>query len=353
MEIYGKKISKDSPTYFIAEIGSNFDGDIKRAISLIKIAAQSDADAVKFQHYTANSLVSDRGFNALRNDNKTHQSNWKKSVSETYDDASLNAEWTGKLSEAAHNEGLAFITSPYSHELVEYTEPYVDAYKIGSGDITFHSIIKKILEKKKPILIATGASTAEEVSEAMTLLKDQHENVCLMQCNTNYDGKVTHAKYQNLNVLKSFHESFSNCVLGLSCHMPGPISVIGSVALGARVIEKHFTDDRTRPGPDHGFAIEPAEWKKMVEETRLLEAMLGDGNKKIEENEQDTVIVQQRALWITNDMEAGDIMKDSYFEVLRPCPKDAIKPSKIKDIIGKPIRSQIKIGDYLRMDHFE
>ena len=223
MKINGKEINVNSPTYFIAEIGSNYDGDLERAKDLIKIAADSDADAVKFQHYTADTLVSDKGFQKLSPEVETHQSKWKDSVSKIYDKASLNRDWTETLFETAHDLGIDFLTSPYSLELIDYVEPYIDAYKIGSGDITYSSVISKISKKDKPILIASGASTIADIKNAMDILlkNNKPSDICLMQCNTNYEGSISHAKYQNLNVLTSLKEIYPDVVLGLSCHMPG------------------------------------------------------------------------------------------------------------------------------------
>ena len=337
MEIYNKQIGPDHPTYFIAEIGSNFDGDLNRAKELIKVAADSGADAVKFQHYTAETLVSDVGFKNLDSSVVTHQSKWKESVSSTYDKASLNKDWTRELFETAHQIGISFFTSPYSVELTDYVEPYVDAYKIGSGDITYLEILEKISNKGKPILIATGASNLEEVQFAMDILKKKSLNICLMQCNTNYEGSLSNAQFQNLNVIKTFKELYPDLILGLSCHMPGWTSVLGAVSLGARVIEKHFTDDRNRIGPDHGFAINPKEWSKMVQETRLLESMLGNGIKVVEDNEKETAVVQQRSLRASRDIKKGEKLTKDLISSLRPCSSDGIKPYDIEKIIGKEL----------------
>tara|TARA_B100000575_G_C23079400_1_gene621817 strand:- start:325 stop:1386 length:1062 start_codon:yes stop_codon:yes gene_type:complete len=350
MEIYNKKIGPNQPSYFIAEIGSNFDGDLTRAKELIKIAADSGADAVKFQHYTAETLVSDVGFKNLSSSVVTHQTNWKESVSSTYDKASLNKEWTQELFETAHQRGVSFFTSPYSIELVDYVEPYVDAYKIGSGDITYLEILEKISNKDKPILIASGASDLKEVQFAMDILLKKSSNICLMQCNTNYEGALSNAQFQNLNVITTFKELYPELIFGLSCHMPGWTSVLGAVSLGARVIEKHFTDDRNRVGPDHGFAINPKEWSEMVKETRLLESMLGNGIKVVEDNEKETSIVQQRSLRASRDIKKGEeLTKDLIFS-LRPCSSDGIKPYDLEKIIGKKLLVSIKKGEHFTLD---
>ena len=156
IEIDKKKIGNNCPVYFIAEIGSNFDNDLQRAKDLIYMAKEAGADAAKFQHYTADSLVSDNGFKKISNTN-SHQSKWSKSVFETYNDASINKDWTELLKETCEEVGIAFFTSPYSIELVDLVDQYVPAYKIGSGDITWfeglgggdNSNVLKVLECQK------------------------------------------------------------------------------------------------------------------------------------------------------------------------------------------------------------
>ena len=164
-KINNKKISSSAPTYFIAEIGSNFDGSIERAIALIKLAKESGADAAKFQHYTAKSLVSQEGFEKI--DLKTHQSNWKESVFDIYEKASLNINWTKTLFEECKKLGLDFLTSPYSKDLLEKTINYIPAIKVGSGDITYKNLLECMSSYSKPVLIATGASTLEDVKKAL------------------------------------------------------------------------------------------------------------------------------------------------------------------------------------------
>ena len=266
-----KVIGNSSPVYFIAEIGSNFDNDIGRAKELIHMAKESGADAAKFQHYTANTLVSDKGFKELSKKN-SHQKLWKKSVYETYNDASLNSNWTGVLQEECESVGLSFLTSPYSFDLVDFVEKYVPAYKVGSGDITWIEIIKHMALKGKPMILATGASTMKDVTRAVDAILAITPDIILLQCNTNYTASISNLKHLQLNTLLRFKERYPGIVTGLSDHMPGHTAVLGAVALGARVIEKHFTDSNKRPGPDHAFAMTPDTWREMVIRTRELES---------------------------------------------------------------------------------
>lgn len=347
IKIGKKTISKESPTYFIAEIGSNFDRDLCRAKDLIFLAKESGADAVKFQHYTAATLVSDVGFRKMGK-TQTHQARWKKSVFDTYQDASLNPSWTQALKKTCDQAGIAFFTSPYSLALVDYVDPFVPAFKIGSGDITWPEIIEKIASKNKPVLLATGASTMDEVDRAVRLILQKNRELVLMQCNTNYEVERTNFPFLQLNVIKRFAQSYPGIILGLSDHTRGYVSVLGAVALGARVIEKHFTDSNHRKGPDHPFAMDPKSWREMVDRTRDLEASLGDGQKKIEENELATVVVQRRCVRVSRNLKKGDRLTRRDLDALRPCPPMAIAPYDMQKVIGKRIKRSFRAGEHLK-----
>lgn len=346
INIGGRKISLKDPVYFIAEIGSNFDGDLNRAKDLIHLAKEAGADAVKFQHYTADSLVSDEGFNSLGNQ-KSHQASWKKSVFETYNDASLNRNWTGMLKSTCDKVGVEFFTSPYSFELVDYVEEFVPAYKVGSGDITWTKIIEHMAKKEKPLLIACGASNDKDVIRAIDTALKFNQEVVLLQCNTNYTAERDNFLHIQLNVLDHYKSLYPDMIIGLSDHTKGHVSVLGAVAKGARIIEKHFTDSTDRPGPDHAFAMDPESWKEMVERTRELEMCLGDGIKRIEDNELETVMLQRRCVRLTRDLETGSIITENDITMLRPCPEDGIPPFEAERLLGKEVQTNVLKGSHL------
>ncbi len=200
----------------------------------------------------------------------SHQSKWKKSVFEVYEDASISKDWTRILKKECDKVGIDYFTSAYDFESVDLVDPYVDLYKIGSGDITWLEIIDYILNKNKPVLIATGASTNEDVLRVMNMAMKKTKDIVLMQCNTNYTGSKENYNFCNLNVLKQFSIDYPNTVLGLSDHTAGHATTLGAIALGARVIEKHFTDDNDQEGPDHGFAMNPQTWRDMVDRSYEL-----------------------------------------------------------------------------------
>ncbi len=348
ISIDGKKIGLKHPTYFIADIAANHDGDLQRAIDLIYLAKECGADAAKFQHFKASTIVSDYGFKNL-SQNNSHQASWKKSVFEVYQDASLKPDWTGKLKETCDKAGITFFTSPYSFELINEVDPYVPAYKVGSGDVTWPQIIQYMAKKAKPMLLACGASTLDEVKVAVKAASEITSQILLMQCNTNYTASLENFKYINLNVLNTFKKEFPGLLLGLSDHTPGHATVLGAVTLGARAIEKHFTDSNGRNGPDHKFAMNPQSWREMVDRTRELELALGDGIKVIEENEKETVILQRRSIRVTREMQAGETVQAADVEVLRPCPADAFAPYQIGAVIGCKVKRNIPKGDYIKV----
>ena len=347
ISIDGKRISKNDPVYFIAEIGSNFDQDLSRAKDLIYLAKESGADAAKFQHYTADTLVSDFGFKSLGG-RKSHQSSWDKSVYETYEDASLNSDWTNILKETCDAADITFFTSPYSFELVDLVDEFIPAYKIGSGDVTWIEIIEYIATKNKPVMLATGASDISDVNRAVNSILNINPNLVLMQCNTNYTAEYKNFSNLNLNVITTFQKMYPNIITGLSDHMPGCVAVLGAVSLGARVIEKHFTDSTKRIGPDHPFSMTPETWSEMVDRTRELESALGSSQKIIEENEKETIIVQQRSLCVSKSLKKNSIIELEDIDVLRPCPEDGIRPYELKKVLGKTLKRNLKTGEYIK-----
>ncbi len=344
--INSKKIGKNEPVFFIADIGANHDGDLGKAKELIYLAKNAGADAAKFQHFKASTIVSDYGFKNLGG-LQSHQSSWNKSVYEIYDDASIDKEWTSELKKTCEEVDIIFFTSPYSFEMVDHIDPYVPAYKIGSGDITWIEMIEYIAAKGKPYILATGASTNDDVVRAVKSACSINPEFALLQCNTNYTGNLENFKYVHLNVLKTYREMYPDMILGLSDHTPGNVAVLGAVSLGARIIEKHFTYDTTKDGPDHHFALDPVTWREMVERTRELELALGSGIKKIEDNEKDTVIVQRRCIRLKNDLDTGALISKSDLTLLRPCPINAIQPYYLDNVIGKRVKISKVAGEHL------
>lgn len=352
LDISGREIGLAHPVYFVADIAANHDGDFERAKDLIYLAAESGADAAKFQNFKAETIVSDRGFKSLGG-NMSHQSKWDDDVFEIYARAALPLDWTEGLRETCDRAGIHYFTAPYDSQIVKALSNYVCAWKIGSGDITWHSHIEEIARDGKPVLLATGASTLEDVDSAVRLIKKYNDNLVLMQCNTNYTASLENYKYISLNVLSSYGARYPGTVLGLSDHTKGHATVLGAIALGARVIEKHFTDNNKRAGPDHQFSMTPSEWREMVDTANELTFSLGTDEKMIMENEMETVVVQRRALRVTQSIKRGEVIEESLVIPLRPCPRDAIPPYRLAEVVGRRMRRDIESGEYLCIDDLE
>jgi len=336
-------------TYFIADVSANHDGSLDRAKMLIRLAAEAGADAVKFQNFRAAQIVSDAGFRAL-GAQSAHQAHWKQSVSEVYEAASLPWEWTPALKAESDAAGVGFFSTPYDLEAVDMLAPVVPLLKVGSGDITWPEMLLKVAQIGKPVLLAAGASDVGDVQRAVHLVRAVNPRLVLMQCNTNYTGDLSNFAHIHLNVLKTFSVMFPDLVLGLSDHTPGSATALGAIALGARVIEKHFTDDTSREGPDHGFSMTPTTWREMVERSRELEQALGDADKRIAENERETVVVQRRCLRASRPIAAGTRLTRGMIDVLRPAPADAIMPYDLPRLLHCCTTADIAAGEYFRWD---
>jgi sialic acid synthase SpsE len=219
------------PAYFVADIASNHDGDLERAKLLIRLCAEAGANAAKFQNFRAPAIVSDRGFRTLGS-RVSHQAGWKKSVFEVYNDATVPWDWTRLLKEECDACGIDYFSTPYDLEAVDMLDPYVELFKIGSGDITWPELLRKVASKQKPVLLATGASDLAEVKHAAEEVLAVNDQLVLMQCNTNYTGSRENFRHIHLRVLESYARFFPDAVLGLSDHTPGHATVLGAVALG-------------------------------------------------------------------------------------------------------------------------
>lgn len=346
-KIGNRWIGEKHPTYFIADIAANHDGDLERAKLLIKLAKDAGADAAKFQNFSAPKIVSDYGFKSLGGQ-QSHQAKWKKSVFEVYQDASVSFDWTPVLKEECDKVGIDYFSSPYDFDAIDMLDAYMPAYKIGSGEIDWLEALERMASKGKPVIIASGAAAIGEVQKAVHAILAINKQLCLMQCNTNYTADPDNFNHIHLNVLKTYALMFPQVVLGLSDHTHGHATVLGAVALGARVIEKHFTDDNSREGPDHKFAMNPRTWADMVENTRQLEKAMGSADKRVADNEVDTVVIQRRCLRAARDIQAGEVLTREMIDVLRPATPGAILPDQIQKVIGMKLLADVPYGKELR-----
>ena len=339
IKIGERMIGLDYPTYFIAEIGGNFDGSIDKAKRLIDAAKEAGADCAKFQTFTAETIVSEGGFSKMTL-HGVHGS-WGRTVSEVFKDVELPLEWHQELADHCKKVGIDFSTSPYYKEAVDLcADMKLPFIKIGSGEITWLEMLDYTARKGLPIMLATGDATMAEIDEAVrTIEKTGNKDLVLMQCITNYPSKIDSA---NVNVLKTYQSAF-DCLTGYSDHSPGHVVALASVVLGARVIEKHFTLNKKDKGPDHPHSMEPKEFKFMVDSIREVERAMGSTRKEVVAEEGETVFVQRRCLYAKRDLNAGQVITAEDIDVLRPALGI---PPKFKDVvIGKKANKDIPARD--------
>lgn len=339
IRIGNRMIGPVYPTYFIAEIGGNFDGSIDKAKRLVDAAKEAGADCAKFQTFTAETIVSEGGFSKMTL-HGVHGS-WGRKVSEVFKDVEFPIEWHQEIADYCKSVGIDFSTSPYFKEAVDLcADMRLPFIKIGSGEITWLEMLDYIAGKGIPIMLATGDATMSEIDEAVrTIEKAGNKDLVLMQCITNYPSKIDSA---NVNVLKTYQDAF-DCLTGYSDHSPGHVVALASVVLGGRVIEKHFTLNKMDKGPDHPHSMEPEEFRFMVDSIREVERAMGSTRKEVVEEESETVFVQRRCLYAKRNLKAGQVIADEDIDVLRPAL--GIPPKYKSLIIGKKVNKDIPARD--------
>ena len=313
IKTHTRTISDQSPVYIIAEIGSNFDGNLKKALKMIDLAAEAGADCAKFQSFLPDKIISKSGFGKIRN---SFQAKWAKPVYQVYQEASLPREWHIKLKRHCDKRGIDFASAPYDTAAVDLLlDIGVPFLKIGSGEVSNLEFIRYAARTKKPLLISVGSVTLAEIDEMMQVIrKTGNEKIVLLQCVTNYPSPFEDA---NIRFIETLRSAFG-VMVGYSDHTLGHTVPLGAVALGAKVIEKHFTDNKKGAGPDHAFALDIKELRTMVKAIRNLEKALGSGVKTIYASEAETQILQRRGLYTAVDIKRGQVITRDMLTILRP-----------------------------------
>lgn len=356
MTSFGIPKTNQSGAYFIAEIGANHDQSFDRLMRLIDLAKSCGADAIKLQHLTPQGLGSRTGFDqalAKYGNQISQHSAFKIHPIDAYSRAEISRDWTAKVREKCDNEGLDFISSPYGHDDLNHIEPYVDSVKIGSGEISNLELVEAARLTGLTVLLSTGASTIEEVERAVSLFSGDFNQLVLMQCNSDYSGGGSAVDHLNLRVLSHYRLLWPEVTLGVSDHTRGIEPILAAVALGAEVIERHFTDDCSRPGADHKIALTPPEWEGMVHSTRECERALGSAIKRVEANERRARITQRRALRATRDLEVGEVIDRSMVSALRPAPPGSLSADCLSDVLGRMLIAPVSKSDELLWAHLD
>jgi pseudaminic acid synthase len=332
--------------YIIAELSANHNGSLERAKESIRAAAKTGADAVKLQTYTADTLTIDCDNEYFRISGGTL---WDgRTLYDLYKEAYTPWEWHAELQQIAHECGLEFFSTPFDETAVDFLEElHVPMHKVASFELVDIPLLKKIGSTKKPVIMSTGMASEEEIQEALDALRSMGcPDVTLLKCTSAYPAKPEDA---NLNTIPDMAGKFG-CKVGLSDHTLGIAVPVAAVALGATVIEKHFTLSRADGGADSGFSLEPDEFKAMVEAVRTAEKALGKVQYGGSAGDQKSKVFR-RSLFVVKDIKAGDVFTPENVRSIRP--GHGLAPKYYEEILGREAAYDIIRGTPLSASHFK
>jgi len=334
IKIKNKSIGKGFPCFIIAEAGVNHNGDFNLAKKLIDRAKEAGVDAVKFQTFKAENIVT---LEAQQAKYQTKNIGKKESQYAMLKRLELPYPAFRKLKEYCDQKGIIFLSTPHSsREDVDLISKLCPAIKVGSGDLTNLPTLEYMAKKQLPIILATGMANLEEVREAVKVIFPINKKLILLHCTTSYPTPLNEV---NLKAMLTIKKEF-NLPVGYSDHTEGIDVSLAAVAMGACVIEKHFTLDRKLPGPDHKASLEPKELREMVEGIRNIEMALGDGVKKPTPSEMETAKVARKSIIAGQDIKKGTKIKEEMVAIKRP--GTGIQPKYFEKIIGKIAKRDIK-----------
>lgn len=328
IRIGDRMVGKGERTFVVAEIGINHNGSVATAKKMITKAKQAGADAVKLQSFTAERLVSKLREPETCNFFRKYQ---------------LSKEQHKALFNYAERIGIIIFSTPFDENWADFLEKYVDVYKVASGDLTNLYLLSYIAGKKKPIIISTGYSCMEEIRNALNVVyREGNRKVILMHCTANYPAK---SRTLNLRAIPEMERRLGVNV-GYSDHSAEILTPALAVAMGACVIEKHFTLDNNMKGPDHRASLNPENFRKMVEYIRFTEEALGDSKKRVQAEEQIVKKAARRSIAARNDILKGQKIRFEDICFLRPC--NGIPAERYKEVLGKVAGRNIAGGQIFR-----
>lgn len=328
-----RPVGPDERTFVIAEAGSNHNGDLGTAKELIDVAVEAGADAVKFQTFRASELyVEESGEVDYLEDDRT--------IYEIIEDMEMPYDWIPELYEYCRERDVYFLSTPFDERSADELEEYVPAFKIASYTMSHHPFLEYVAEKSKPVIMSTGAHELEEVRESVRVLRNAGcDELILLQCVAAYP---TPLESINVRTVTTLDQEF-DVPSGLSDHTLDPIAApSAAAALGATVVEKHFTLDSSMEGPDHEFALEPNELDAMIDAIRGVETALGDGRKDVLDVERELYEVARRRIHAARDIDAGETITDKDIAILRSGEREnGLDPKFYDEIIGATAVSDV------------
>jgi sialic acid synthase SpsE len=345
VHIGDRPVGAGAPVYVIAEAGSNHDRDIDQARRLIDVAAEAGADAVKFQTFRADAIVAETTTRAEYLDAILPPG---QTMSELFAQLELPREWHEALAQHATDRGIDFLSTPFDHEAVDLLDALgVKAFKVATYELWHLPLIRDIASRGKPIICSTGMANLADVQDAVDVVRETgNEQLILLHCVVNYPPPFADL---NLRAIETMRAAF-RVPVGWSDHTPGSLAPVVATALGAAVVEKHFTTDRARPGPDHPFALEPDELASMVKAIRDTEAALGTGIKRRAPAEDDLYVTARRSLFAARAIEAGEVIGVGDIAILRP--GTGLEVRDHAKLVGRTARRRIERHEPLAWDMF-
>lgn len=341
-EIDGRKIGPGQPPYLIAEMSGNHNGDINRAFALIEAAKDAGADAVKLQTYTADTIT----IKSDRPEFKIEGGLWDGyTLHDLYDEAHTPWDWHPRLFEKAKEVGITIFSSPFDFTAIEFLEGLdAPAYKIASFELVDLPLIRRAAQTGKPLIMSTGIANLAEIEEAIKTAKDAGVNgLCVLHCISSYPAPASQSHLQTIpDMAKRF-----GVMTGLSDHTLGTAVSTTAIALGAVLIEKHFTLSRADGGVDSDFSLEPHEFKRLVEDCRTAYEAMGDAHYDLKGVEEGSLVFR-RSLYVTSAMKAGDLLTANNMRSIRP--GNGLPPRDYDKLLGKAVTQNIPAGTPLSWD---
>lgn len=329
IRVGAREIGDGHPCFVIAEAGSNHDGKLERAKQLIDAASEAGADAVKFQTFKAERLYNEFS---------------SKDTVDLLSGIELQREWHQELMDHAEQRGLVFLTSVFDEESADFLDELgIVAFKIASAELNHIPLIRHIARKNKPMMLSTGMANGSEIRDAIDAVRAAgNESAALLHCVSKYPTEMGEV---NLRAMRTLKNEFK-CPIGFSDHTMVIGASIAAVAMGANIIEKHLTMSRKLVGPDHPYATEPDEFKRMIARIREVEMMLGDGSLEPSGRNVDGMR-HKRAIYAAMDIPEGTPLEKDMLMIVRPSPEGFIQPKTLDALLGHKTRAALRKGDLL------
>jgi N,N'-diacetyllegionaminate synthase len=337
-----KTVGEGSPVFIIAEAGCNHNGDINLAKKLVDVAVEAGADAVKFQTFITDELVTQQAEKASYQKENTGNANESQYAMLKRLELSFDSFKT--LKGYCEHKDIIFLSTPYDYRSADFLDELeIPAFKIASGEITNVPFLSYIARKKKPLILSTGMSTEEEVQDALKVIQEtpQTPPVILLHCTSAYPSRPEDA---NLRAMHTLHHRFQLPV-GLSDHTRGSEIPLAAVALGASILEKHFTLDKNSPGPDHFLSLDPEELRRLVQSIRSVEKALGDGIKAPVESEKHIKKIARKSIVAATNIKKGEPFSEHNLTVKRP--GNGMSPARWNDVLGKRAERNFKADELI------